>query len=705
MKKNLWLQQTTRLCRSYAIIIICSICFPFAAMAQCYGPGGDCTQLKMWIRADSGLTNPVDGMKVSIYRDQSLITSIVGYTGFTFSGSTSPVSGYTLTQPVIASQPKWYSGSSSHGLNYNPVFSFDGADDFLATNASSFLTAGGFTGANSLPTIGIAGISRGYAKQQAIIGGGTAANNLSLGIKSITGAPYIGYFAHDSLSGTSSNINEPFILAANRVVTSVQAFNLMSGGMYGTNKEVVMQVAPIQSYNTSTGGNWEIGRNQNANTVFNGDIAEIYMYNTNGNKTWAQLSRKNSYFAVKYGITLDTPYYNVGSTLIWDPAQEPTYHHDVVGIGIEASENLRQKQSHTTDDSLRIFLGTLAADNASNAVSTAGFFNNGYMMVGHNTGQLYATDSVQPEVPAGIHSRLEREWKLHNSHWGASAGTPGTFSLELKLDGLAGPLLPANAPDLRLLVSGVPDMRKAVIYKAGDDGIAFTISSIHSVIISGLTAYNTGIPSMGVYGKGGVICLDSVRYITLASAAGTTPLSILGLLPLNLISFNADAIDNSAVILSWQTGKNNTSKMFSVERSATGQDWQQLAQSAPIPNAPEGQLYQLTDYHPHNGMSFYRLKLTGTNGEYSYTPAKSVKIEKMNALTLYPNPASGQVTIKGDAMALKTLKLYNLTGQDVSGFAKVIKNANTSVIIDVSALPAGIYNFKAAGMVAKMIKK
>ena len=424
------------------------------------------------------------------------------------------------------------------------------------------------------------------------------------------------------------------------------------------------------------------------------------MYNLNSNTTGLQLARKASYMAVKYGLTLDTTYFNTSNAVVWEPTYEPSYHHSVIGIASEASENLQQKQSHTTDDSLRIFISSLAADNASN---TGTFISDkAYLMIGNNQGALYATPAVENEKPPGIYSRIEREWKVHNTNWGNTTKTSATFNFEIKLDILAGPLMISNLQDLRLLVSATPDMTNAVVYAPGDEGVSFGLGS---VIINNITTYVPTLPGMGINGFGGAVPKDSVRFITLASANGTTPLTIVGLLPLDFISLNASAINNSSIAINWQTVKESRYKMFSVERSLNGSDWEQAGQVNGHPNSLQAKSYSMTDITPYNGRSYYRLKLFGTDGQYTYTTMRTVRIEKVNGIDVYPNPATSQLTLKEGAAELTGIRLFNMMGKDVTNLVKTIEKSNTTLVLDVSRLVNGIYNIKTAAGNIKVLKQ
>lgn len=69
-------------------------------------------------------------------------------------------------------------------------------------------------------------------------------------------------------------------------------------------------------------------------------------------------------------------------------------------------------------------------------------------------------------MPAGLYSRLEREWKVVNTAF------LSTFNFAVKLNGCAAPGS-VNPADLRLLVDNDGNFSNATVYAAGA-GLAFT---------------------------------------------------------------------------------------------------------------------------------------------------------------------------------------------------------------------------------------
>ncbi|WP_281238407.1 Ig-like domain-containing protein [Flavobacterium praedii] len=174
---------------------------------------------------------------------------------------------------------------------------------------------------------------------------------------------------------------------------------------------------------------------------FNGEVAEIITYPY----TLTEIDRKKveSYFAVKYGITLDNSvgnYVNSSEVSIWDNA---TYWHDVFGIGKDATLGLNQPQSNSSNTGSGDGTGQNGKGNI--VLSNPSSFDDGdFLMLGHNNGSLTQQILDLPASQLGA-QRLVREWKVKRT------ADPGTVSLQFSTLGLNFPG-GATVEDFALLV-------------------------------------------------------------------------------------------------------------------------------------------------------------------------------------------------------------------------------------------------------------
>ncbi len=122
---------------------------------------------------------------------------------------------------------------------------------------------------------------------------------------------------------------------------------------------------------------------------------------------------------------------------------------------------------------------------------------------------------------------------------------------------------------------------------------------------------------------------------TFASLSGTNTL------PIELVSFEAKEM-NGKVRLKWQTATEENNDFFTLERSKDG-DYFVPFKTLPGAGNSDGLIsYEAWDIYPLNDLSYYRLKQTDFNGEFSYSPIVSVRSDlTINEFVLYPNPSNG----------------------------------------------------------------
>ena len=236
----------------------------------------------------------------------------------------------------------------------------------------------------------------------------------------------------------------------------------------------------------------------NTNSPYEGYLHEYVFFNRD--LTLLEMNKVHTYLAIKYGVTLDNTgggtqgdYIATDGTIIWDASVTPTYHNDVIGIGRDDNEGLLQKQSHTFDDTTRIYLNTLEPTNAANSGAFAADIS--YVTIGHDEAMMCSSEETSDEIPIGffIGSRLDREWKVTKSN------IVEEFNLDFTLN-YCDPLDVIDIANLRLLVDDDGDFSDAAVYATGGS-LSFDYSA---GVLSVLGISDTEIPN------------NSARYITVA---------------------------------------------------------------------------------------------------------------------------------------------------------------------------------------------
>ena len=100
----------------------------------------------------------------------------------------------------------------------------------------------------------------------------------------------------------------------------------------------------------------------------------------------------------------------------------------------------------------------------------------------------------------------------------------------------------------------------------------------------------------------------------------------VGILPINLVSFNGRIVNNSNVNLNWVTATETNNKTFTVERSTDANNWQTIKTISGAGNSTTTKEYTYTDMALATGMYYYRLKQTDVSGESTYSNIIAAKI-------------------------------------------------------------------------------
>ncbi|MDB4533703.1 T9SS type A sorting domain-containing protein [Vicingaceae bacterium] len=409
---------------------------------------------------------------------------------------------------------------------------------------------------------------------------------------------------------------------------------------------------------------------------------EIIIFNTNINPT--QRKQVDSYLGIKYGVTLNNngggtegDYLAAnGTTTIWDASLSPSYHNNVIGVVRDDAYPLTQKQSQTLDDTTRVYRGTTLQ--TTNLANTSSIADASYFMIGDNQGEMNSTVSSNAEIPGtcGLLTRIEREWKVTRTSVG------GSFSIDITLSPFANPGS-VSVSDLRLIVDDNGDFSSGTT-NCYSNGSGVTITYSNPVI--SITGINTAI-----------IPNNSTRYITVGSADEGTSL------PVELLSFEAECSDNN-VALNWVTASEINNDYFTIERSPDADNFETVGTVNGSGNGNNSN-YTLNDDNPISGTTYYRLKQTDFNGAFEYHGVRAVTCEQTNSVSIYPNPATNQIIIKGIAYELEEIVIYNTLGQNVTLLINQVITNENQLVIDMSKLNTGMYYVKTKTTANKVYKQ
>ncbi|HKP31851.1 MAG TPA: T9SS type A sorting domain-containing protein [Chitinophagaceae bacterium] len=171
--------------------------------------------------------------------------------------------------------------------------------------------------------------------------------------------------------------------------------------------------------------------------------------------------------------------------------------------------------------------------------------------------------------------------------------------------------------------------------------------------------------------------------------------SVQVILPVDLLSFNADLKTNNQVALSWKTSKEINFKGFDVERSNDAMQWDTIGFVNAIGNGSALNNYTFNDADAIPGINYYRLKLLGTDGSFKYSHVRSVTINDRNTgVIITPNPVDKHANLKFNSVSAETItvSVINSSGVTVMHRSYRTEQGQNNIQIDkLDALPAGVY--------------
>ena len=157
-------------------------------------------------------------------------------------------------------------------------------------------------------------------------------------------------------------------------------------------------------------------------------------------------------------------------------------------------------------------------------------------------------------------------------------------------------------------------------------------------------------------------------------------------LPVQLVAFDARA-DGAKARLDWEVAHAADVARYDVERSADGQSFNRVGQVAG--SALRGHIWY--DGAPLEGISYYRIRIAGTDGSESLSAVRPVAFSKGGAqqLALYPTPASDalHLDLAAGPDADASVMIADLAGKVVLRQPCAAQRQT----LDVAALPAGVY--------------
>ncbi len=169
------------------------------------------------------------------------------------------------------------------------------------------------------------------------------------------------------------------------------------------------------------------------------------------------------------------------------------------------------------------------------------------------------------------------------------------------------------------------------------------------------------------------------------------PSYLVVLLPVKLISFEANLQNQKQVNLAWKTASESNNDYFTVSKSDDGKTFISLINT---PSKGDGGAYTIIDFEPFAGISYYKLSQTDKDGKIEELAIKTIMVANFNQvdLSIYPKPANnGLINITNQTLSgLQEVVIYDLGGKKLLSDKVNFINGNASYKIN-DTLGKGIY--------------
>lgn len=445
-------------------------------------PGGVVGNMRVWLRADAGVTGATP---VTSWQDQS-------------------TNSFQATAP-LGNRPDLI----NNAFNNNPAL------EFTRSNSEFLQIANGIMGSASYPDAWIYVVSQANSVVDQTVLYERMASGETFNVL-VPWSDANTYFDFGVTGGTGriagnwgANTSTHFMWTYGTSTTSAATPN-------GTRKAIARDGGVILSNNNNdiaTGGNQNFliggGYNSGVGTTntFNGRIAEVIVFGEV--PTSLEQERVHSYLGIKYGISKNSPdlastpavderdYFAANGNVVWDFSANAPFNSRVAGLARDDASGLNQLRSQNKNPQAIVTME-----------KTGSLTDQDFLLWGDDNGLLGLTASDNAVLPY----RSGRVWRVDQQ------GTPGAVSVSFDLGGAI--YNSGNAADYRLLVGNSPTSFAAASVFSGTissgvitfTGITFTDSQYFTLAIANMPAPGGVVPNLhywvkadqGVVGSGTV---------------------------------------------------------------------------------------------------------------------------------------------------------------------------------------------------------
>lgn len=223
-----------------------------------------------------------------------------------------------------------------------------------------------------------------------------------------------------------------------------------------------------------------------------------------------------------------------------------------------------------------------------------------------------------------------------------------------------------------------------------------------SVLADLRVARYDGISTWQDEGNGGTTGNTSVgSVLTGGNVTSFSPFTIATVLnvplPVELVSFTAH-YDGAQVNLGWTTATEVNNDYFTVERSKNGEGFSELFRKPGAGNSTIMRSYSGVDPQPYEGLSYYRLRQTDFNGQYSFSRIVPVEVQQGSSTFGISNVISAndqlELHLSCDCSGSLNVEVYDLKGRRIYAQQIDQPGQQTSVYLSTTGWAESLYLVK-----------
>ena len=166
-------------------------------------------------------------------------------------------------------------------------------------------------------------------------------------------------------------------------------------------------------------------------------------------------------------------------------------------------------------------------------------------------------------------------------------------------------------------------------------------------------------------------------------------------LPIELLDFSAEPT-TKVVNLKWITASETNNSHFTVERSSDGVVFKPVLEKPGAGNSNSVRSYTDVDTNPLEGVSYYRLKQTDFNGDFTYSEWVVVNFigdQKISLETVFADRSTGNVFLRCNNPENQNINIniFDAAGKIIHSSSQFSGSSNWSGSVNVGSLSKGSY--------------